>query len=72
VVRRHLSALTLAGEPVGRVDIYHAGRRIASAPALSATPLEAPEARANAVGLALAELLDGAFQIASWLGASSP
>jgi D-alanyl-D-alanine carboxypeptidase (penicillin-binding protein 5/6) len=72
VVRRDLSTVSTAGEEVGRVDIYRGGRRIASTPALAITALAVPKPQPAAVGRLLAVLLDGAFQIASWLGVNEP
>lgn len=72
VARDDLSATTSAGEPVGRVDVYRAGRRIASAPALSAASLRAPAPRPTRFGEALGTLLENAFRVASLMGASHP
>jgi D-alanyl-D-alanine carboxypeptidase (penicillin-binding protein 5/6) len=72
VVRRDLSTVSTPGEEVGRVDLYRRGRRIASTPALATTALAEPKPQPAAVGRVLAVLLDGAFQIASWLGMNKP
>lgn len=72
VAREDLSAATTAGEPIGRVDVYRAGRRIASAPALSAASLPAPAPQPTRLGEALGTLLENAFRIASLIGASHP
>jgi D-alanyl-D-alanine carboxypeptidase (penicillin-binding protein 5/6) len=72
VARHNLSTVATAGEEVGRVDIYRRGHRIASAPAVATTSLAVPKPQPAAVGRVLATLLDGAFQIASWLGVTEP
>ena len=72
VAREDLSATTTAGEPVGRVDVYRAGRRIASAPALSAASLRPPAPQPTRFGEALGTLLENTFRVASLMGASHP
>ena len=72
VARDDLSATATAGEPVGRVDVYRAGRRIASAPALSADSLQAAAPEPTRFGEALGTLLENAFRLASLTGASHP
>ena len=71
VAREVLSGASV-GEPVGRVDVYRAGRRIAIATALSAGSLPAAAPEPTPVGEALGTLLGHAFRIASLLGASPP
>jgi D-alanyl-D-alanine carboxypeptidase len=72
VVRDNLSTVSTAGEEVGRVDVYRRRHRIASTPAVATSSLRVPKPQPAAVGRVLATLLDGAFQIASWLGVTEP
>ncbi|MDQ3660828.1 MAG: serine hydrolase [Actinomycetota bacterium] len=72
VAYHDIPAATTAGEPIGRVDVYWANRRVASAPALSATSLQASAAEPTPLGEVLGNLLQNGFRIASLLGASRP
>ena len=72
VALKDLSAGTAAGEPVGRVDVYRAGRRIASAPALSAASLRVFAPEPTRAGEMLGAVLENAFRIASLMGAAHP
>ena len=72
VAGENLSAATTAGEPVGRVHVYRAGRWIASAPALPTSSLRTSSPEPTPIGEALGFLLENAFRIASFMGASLP